>query len=201
MIETSGRGELVVALPFPGHGRRYRLPAAGSLRVVLHAAPRHASRDTTAEVDLGCLYELTDRRSGVVQALGGLYGAFDRPPFVQLERDDRAWSGAGQNLFINLDRAVGLRRLLVFVYARRGPLAAVRITVDFNPSGASPFRVALRPIPAAAHACAIAAITPDRTGRIIVGRDVRFVPGFQEQLDRAYGFGLRWATARQAGLG
>src|SRR3954470_4626462 len=35
------------------------------------------------------LYELADGAKGVVQALGNAFGALDRPPFIQLDADDR----------------------------------------------------------------------------------------------------------------
>jgi len=178
--------------------------AVGSLRMNLHwslaAAPQAPRQRPEFDVDLGALYQLSDGRCGVVQYLGGLRGAFDRAPFLHLDTDDRAGSAVGENLFLNLDRADSWQRVLVFVYAHHGPLARARIGVDFHPSaGAGSFRIGLDPIPADAHACAVALIT-SAGGQVTVRREARFVPGYQQDLDRVYGFGLRWGRADKPGL-
>ena len=42
----------------------------------------------------------------MVQALGNAFGALDRPPYIQLDADDRSGSSVGgENLLINLDQA------------------------------------------------------------------------------------------------
>jgi tellurite resistance protein TerA len=180
------------------------LACTGSLRVNMHwsaqNAPPAGARGPVFDVDLGCLYELADGKLGVVQYLGALRGAFDRAPYIQLDHDDRAGSAAGENLFINLDRADRLRRVLIFVYAHNGPLAGARIGVDFLPTTSKPFRIALEKVPADTHACAVAELT-FTDGHVTVHREVRYVPGFQEELARSYGFKLRWARADKPGLG
>jgi tellurite resistance protein TerA len=185
---------------------RRELPDSGSLRINMHWTPRTAPpatpgavRTAQFDVDLGCLFELGDGSRGVVQSLGGLRGAFERAPFVQLDRDDRAGSAVGENLFVNLDRADRLRRVVAFVYAHNGPLAAARVWVDFHPAAGSGFRIDLEHVPADTHACAVALLTFG-AGRVSVHREVRFVPGFQADVDRAYGFGLRWGRADKPGL-
>src|SRR3954453_21969641 len=66
------------------------------------------------DLDLGCLYELTDGSKGVVQALGNSFGSLDRPPYIQLDADDRSGSGSGgANRFTNLHQARHTRRVLV----------------------------------------------------------------------------------------
>jgi tellurite resistance protein TerA len=186
-----------------GEARR-DLAASGSLRINMHWMGVGSSagpvRTPAFDVDLGCLYELADRNRGVVQYLGGLRGAFERAPFVQLDRDDRAGSAAGENLFVNLDRADRVRRVVVFVYAHNGPLAGARAWVEFRPTGGTGFRIGLEHVPAEAHACAVALLT-FAAGRVTVQREVRYVSGFQQDVDQAYGFGLRWGRADKPGLG
>ncbi|MGW4567131.1 TerD domain-containing protein, partial [Streptomyces sp. NPDC004561] len=41
------------------------------------------------DLDLCALYELTDGRKGVVQALGNSFGSLHRPPYIHLDGDDR----------------------------------------------------------------------------------------------------------------
>ena len=54
---------------------------------------RAVAAQSPLDLDLCALYELTDGRKGVVQALGNAFGALDRPPFIQLDGDDRTGAG------------------------------------------------------------------------------------------------------------
>lgn len=182
-----------------------RLSALGSLRITLYATPAVAARsaawqpsaaDLAAAVDLGALYELCDGRRGAVQRLGELYGSFDRPPFVRLGRDQRSWSAPGESLFVNLDRATGLRRLLIFACASRGSLAGARIATDFSAGTVPAFRARPRRLTTNAHTCAIAMITSVSGREIAVHREGRSFRGYQTELDQAYRFGLHWAAPR-----
>jgi tellurite resistance protein TerA len=81
------------------------------------------------DLDLGCLFELADGRKGVVQALGNVFGAFDRPPFIALSGDDRTGDvAAGETLRINGARWSELRRIAIFanIYDGVPELAADR---------------------------------------------------------------------------
>lgn len=180
------------ALPFgPAH---HRLQAAGTLRATLRAwlvdnAPQAAWRPTT--VELGCLYELADGQRGSVQRTGESYGAFERPPYLRLGRDERAWTAPGQNLFINLDRANQLRRLLLFVYTCHASLATSRFNLELHGADA-PFRIAPWRIPGGTRLCTLAMITPVGDRRILVHRQVRCFRGFQQQIDRAHHVEASW---------
>src|SRR5919199_416930 len=75
-------------------------------------------REPAIDLDLGCLYEFTDGSKGVVQALGNAFRAAapGAPrPSIWLDGDDRSGSSAGgENLYVDLDQAASLRRVLVF---------------------------------------------------------------------------------------
>jgi tellurite resistance protein TerA len=202
VVGTAGRGK--AEAPQAWNSGERLLSGPGSLRVNsqwdLTARPVGAARSPQFDVDLGAMYELVDGSRGVVQQLGGLRGAFERAPFVSHDRDDRAGSAAGENVFVNLDRGRLIRRVLMFLYSHNGPLANGRITVDFHPpAGTRPFRIVLDHIPADAHACALALLTPSGE-QWTLNRQVRYVAGFQSDLDGIYGFGLRWARQDKSGL-
>lgn len=185
-------------------GGERALSGPGALRVNMRwdlvARPVGATRPPQFDVDLGALYELADGTSGAVQYLGGLRGAFDRSPFIAHDQDDRAGSAAGENLFVNLDRGTQLRRALVFVYAHNGPLANGRIMVEFHPPGGSrPLMVVLEHIPPEAHSCAVALLVRHE-GQWNLRHEVRYMAGYQSEIDRAYGFRLRWARQDKFGL-
>src|SRR5438128_1255594 len=46
------------------------------------------------DLDLACMYELTDGTKGVVQPLGEFFGNINEPPYIHLSGDDRFGSGS-----------------------------------------------------------------------------------------------------------
>lgn len=151
------------------------------------------------DLDLGCLYELQDGRKGVVQALGNAFGALDRPPFIQLDADDRSGSSAGgENLWINLDQARNIRRILVFAFIYEGVPAWDQAdgVVTLFPATGQPIEVRLDENAGGARSCAIAHI--DNTqGQFEIRREVQYINGAQDALDRAYGWGMNWQAGRK----
>jgi tellurite resistance protein TerA len=146
------------------------------------------------DLDLGCMWELADGSKGVVQALGHLYGTFNQPPYVRLDRDDRSGTASGETMFINLDQARAIKRLLVFVYIYEGVPAFDRAgaLVTMFPNAGSTIEVRLDERAGGSRTCAVALI--ENTGDdLVVRRLVDYIDGFQAELDRAYRWGLRWA--------
>src|SRR3954470_21641948 len=59
------------------------------------------------DLDLGCLYELSDGRKGVVQALGNSFEAkgFGDRPLIRLDGDDRSGANVGgENMSVDLSQ-------------------------------------------------------------------------------------------------
>jgi tellurite resistance protein TerA len=151
------------------------------------------------DLDLGCLYELSDGRKGVVQALGNAFGAQDRPPFIQLDADDRSGSSTGgENLFINLDQAQNIRRILIFAFIYEGVPAWDQAdgVVTIFPANGQPIEVRLDEHAGGARSCAIALIDNSR-GDFEIRREVQYINGAQDALDRAYGWGMNWQAGRK----
>lgn len=148
------------------------------------------------DLDLGCLYELTNGRKGVVQALGNAFGSLDREPFVFLDGDDR--SGAvsqGENLYVNLAHAADIRRVLVFamIYEGAASFEQARGVVTLTPVSGPAVEVALDDAGGSSRMCAIALL--DNTGgELVIRREVNYVKGTQAELDSAYGWGMRWTA-------
>lgn len=162
--------------------------------------PTPISHARTIDLDLGCLYEFTTGQKGVVQSMGNRRGAFDRPPFVRLDRDDRSGSASGENLFINLDHAAAFRRLLIFAYIYSGAPAfgPANAVTTLYPSSGAPIEVRLDATTEQARSCAVALLTY-ADGDLRVRREVRYVAGYQGELDRLYRWGLRWAQMTKTG--
>ncbi|RSS65937.1 TerD family protein [Streptomyces sp. WAC06273] len=156
------------------------------------------------DLDLCCLYELTDGSKGVVQALGNAFGALDRPPFIHLDGDDRTGAVAtGENLAINLDHKRYFRRILVFVTIYQGArsFADLHATVTLQPQYGAPIDFSLDECTVPSTVCALALITS--TGDdLVVRREARYlVPergvSPQRTVDHAYGWGMNWTPGRK----
>ncbi|MFJ6904420.1 TerD family protein [Streptomyces griseoluteus] len=156
------------------------------------------------DLDLCALYELSDGRKGVVQALGNAFGALERPPYIHLDGDDRTGALAdGENLTISLDHKAHLRRILVFVtiYEGASSFADLHATVTLRPQHGAPIDFSLDECTVPSTVCALALIT-DTGGDLVVRREARYlVPergvSPQRTVDRAYGWGMNWTPGRK----
>lgn len=146
------------------------------------------------DLDLACMYELTDGTRGVVQPLGNLFGDLHKPPYVELSGDDRFGSASGETIYINLDKKDEIKRLLIFVYIYDGTPAFDRTSgvVTLFPNVGPRIEVQLDERAPQARSCAVVLIEK-RKGKLMVRREVKYVYGFQAELDRLYGWGLQWA--------
>lgn len=185
--------------------------ASGQLRVNLNwnARPqggpqsgflkRLAGGSSSIDLDLGCLYELTEGSKGVVQALGNAFRNREGGnPIVWLDGDDRSGSNsAGENLFVDLSQLSRIRRILVFAFIYEGVpnWAAADGVVTLFPAQGPTIEVRLDEARAGAGMCAIAMLE-NRAGELSVNREVNYVGG-HSQLDNAYGWGLRWTAGRK----
>jgi uncharacterized protein involved in tellurium resistance len=158
-------------------------------RVVQAAGPAMVNVD----LDLACMYELADGTKGVVQPLGNFLGDLDAPPYIQMSGDDRFGSGSGETLYINFDKREEFKRLLVFVYIYDGTPAFDRThaKVEIFPGSGPRIEIPLSEREPQARSCAVVLIE-NRKGELFVRREVKYVYGFQAEIDRLYGWGLQW---------
>ncbi|KIF73160.1 Tellurium resistance, partial [Streptomyces sp. 150FB] len=164
---------------------------------------RAAGIQSALDLDLCALYELTDGRKGVVQALGNAFGSVNRPPFIQLDQDDRTGGSSGENLTINLDHKDQLRRVVIFVTIYEGArsFANLDATVTLQPQNGAAIDFSLGECTVPSTVCALALIT--NTGSdLVVQREARFlVPAPrvspQRTIDQEYGWGMNWTPGRK----
>ncbi len=145
------------------------------------------------DLDLGCLFEMSDGAKGAVQALGGHYGHFDRPPYIHMTGDDRTGSNSsGEFLYINGDHLGALRRVCIFAFIYEGVAnwgqadGVVTLTVPGHP----PIEVRLDNHDDSKNMCAIAMLEND-SGNLKVTKLGEYFSGHPD-LDRRYQWGLRW---------
>ncbi len=156
------------------------------------------------DLDLCALFELTDGRKGVVQALGNAFGSLNQPPYIHLDGDDRTGAVAkGENLTINLDHARELKRVVIFVtiYSGASSFQNISATVTLTPEQGAPIEFHLDECTVASPVCALALLTNER-GDLVVHREARYlIPDRgvspQRTVDYAYGFGMQWTPGRK----
>lgn len=151
------------------------------------------------DLDLGCLYELSDGSKGVVQALGNSFGSLDRAPWIKLDGDDRTGAvTSGENMSINLDQPGRFRRILIFamIYEGAPNWAAVDGVVTLSPINGPQIEVRLDASEQAARICAVAQLI-NNNGDLVVQREVKYINGGQSVLDRQYGWGMNWSPGRK----
>ena len=158
-----------------------------------------AAAAQTLDLDLGCLWELTDGSKGVVQSLGGQFGAWDEAPYITLDGDDRSGAVAGgENLDVNLAHARDLKRVLVFasVYSGANGFAEAGGMVTLTPAQGPDVVVHLDEDGGRSRMCAVALLEFEG-GAVTIRREVKFVKGAQDVLDREYGWGMNWRAGRK----
>lgn len=168
----------------------------GMIRVNLNW---HAQAAGGIDLDLGALYESTDGQKGVVQALGNSFGNLYAPPYVFLDGDDRSGTNtAGENLWINLDHAYSIRRVLVFAYIYEGAASFdyAQGVVTVFPAAGPQIEVRLDDPAGGARFCAIAMLY-NSGNDLAINREIRYFQGGHSEMDRAYSWGMRWKQARK----
>ncbi|GAA1410391.1 hypothetical protein GCM10009639_61370 [Kitasatospora putterlickiae] len=221
-LDTGGQFKVTLTKSSPQHAITGAAATTGYLYVNLHwtmrtGAPRASTRDTVrrlfsprilrpmepdssgsaqlnVDLDLACMYELADGKRGVVQPLGGLLGALQQAPYVKLSGDDQYGAPSGETMYINLEKKDQFKRLLVFVYIYDGTPAfdQTNAVVTIVPQSGPRIEVKLEERAPAARSCAVVLIENSGDNTLTVRREVRYVNGFQADIDRLYGFGMQW---------
>ncbi|WP_372660567.1 TerD family protein [Cohnella sp.] len=151
------------------------------------------------DLDLGCLYELKDGTKGGVQALGNAFGDLNRPPYVSLDGDDRTGALAGgENLRINGSKVTEIERVVIFAFIYEGATNWTQADgiVTIKQSGGPDIEVRMDEYNNSKGLCAVAMIKNVNNQTFSIERLVQFFDD-QQQLDKAYNWGLRWSKGRK----
>jgi tellurite resistance protein TerA len=152
------------------------------------------------DLDLGCMFELSDGRKGLVQALGNSWGEYENAPYVKLDADDRTGTNSnGENLYINGDQFAQIRRAIIFTFIYEGVpnWSATDGVVTIAVPNQSPIEVRLDG-GGSQMMCAIAMIE-NQGGQLQVTKMAEYFEqqgrtSAHEMMDRRFNFGLRWKT-------
>lgn len=153
---------------------------------------------SSIDLDLACLFELTNGTKGVVQALGNSFGAKDRPPYIWLSGDDRTGSSTdGEFIYMNGQYADQIKRLLVFTFiyegARNWSQTDALITIKSN---SMPDIAIELDEHRDGMIMASLGLIENIGGAFKIQKDVRYFNGHQE-LDQAFRWGLNWVAGRK----
>jgi tellurite resistance protein TerA len=147
------------------------------------------------DLDLGCLLEMQDGRKSVVQALGRMFGAYNEPPYIALDGDDRTGDvSMGENMRINGAHWNEIRRVAIFANIYDGVPnwqqtdGVVSLTMPDQP----PIEVRMTEGRNDKRLCGIVLLENDG-GQLKATRIVDYFRD-QSELDHAYGWGLRWVA-------
>ncbi|HEV7935346.1 MAG TPA: TerD family protein [Actinomadura sp.] len=186
---------------------------SGAMRVNLNWSARPGAakgrfgklrRGRDLDLDLCCLWELTDGRKGIIHALGD-FGRLGQPPYVELDRDDR--SGAvetGENLRINLDHTAEFRRILVFaeIYDGADDFIGLDATATLYPQNSPPVEMRLDDCTIPARDATLF-LLENVGGELVAHREAKYVlppPGRPRwgklNVDQEYGWGLDWVASK-----
>jgi tellurite resistance protein TerA len=176
-------------------------PASGGFIGKLFGKP--ASRANGIDLDIGCLFEMTNGAKSAVQALGNSWGAYDRPPYIHLEQDDRTGNvTTGENLYINGAHFDQIKRVLVYAFIYEGVpnWAATDGVVTIEIPGQPPVEVRLDS-GSNLSMCAIAMLD-NQGGNLQVTKLVEYFGGqgritAHQLMDERYRFGLNWSAGRK----
>lgn len=158
-----------------------------------------APKPQPIDLDLGCLFEMQDGSKGCVQALGNSFGSMNSPPYVSLDGDDRTGSSAGgENLRVNGAMISRIRRLLVytFIYDGAANWREANGIVTVKCPGSQDILVRMDDYGSNQGMCAIALLENYNNETFSVEKVVRFFNG-HENMDRNFGWGLRWTPGRK----
>ena len=153
-------------------------------------------KSNAIDLDLGCLFELTDGRGGAVQALGNAFGSLNAPPYIALDGDDRSGSSAGgETMRVNGKMVDKIRRILVYTFIYDGVVnwADADGVVTLHCPGGPELIIHMDEYDTQKAMCALALLENKGDGTFSVEKLVRFFDGHRS-MDKAYQWGLRWAA-------
>lgn len=151
------------------------------------------------DMDIGCLYRLKDGTRGGIQAFGETHGAFDAPPYLFLDGDERTGDKDGRDevIYLNGSHWDKIDKVLIYTYIYKGAesFSDVKPQVQLLVPNEKPVVVTLNARRAEMDLCAVATIENVRGG-IRLTTHLEYYPGHAE-MDRAFGFGLEWEQGKK----
>ena len=151
------------------------------------------------DLDLECLYELTDGSKGCIQALGKKFGSLTSAPYIQLDGDDRSGASAnGENIHINGDKLPYIKRMLIFtsIYEGVANWATAKGVVTIKCPNNPDLIVRMDEYNSRCKVCAIALLENKENQGFTVEKLVQYFDS-KPKMDNAHHWGLTWGYGRK----
>ena len=151
------------------------------------------------DLDLECLYELTDGSKGAVQAIGRKFGSLQNRPYIALDGDDRSGaSSEGENLRINGERIAQIRRILVYTSIYEGAVnwSEAKGIATVKCPGNPEIIVRLDEYHPSRKICAVALLENNGNGGFSVEKLVQYFES-KPLMDQTYHWGLQWSYGKK----
>ena len=145
------------------------------------------------DLDLGCMYRLKNGDAGVIQALGGNFGARDRSPFIFLDKDDRSGKASdGENRYLHRAQEIDLVMVFAFIYGGVSDFTSVGGRMTITDGSGDQIFIQLGSPDRGRNFCAISTVRASGSS-VEITKEEQYFRGHKEA-DSRYGFGFRWTT-------
>lgn len=145
------------------------------------------------DLDLGCMYRLKNGDSGVIQALGGNFGAKDRSPFVFLDKDDRSGKATdGENLYLHRAQEIDLVMVFAFIYGGASDFTSVGGRMAITDGAGDQILIQLGSPDRGRNFCAICTVRASGSS-VEITKEEQYFRGHKDA-DKRYGFGFQWTA-------
>ena len=155
---------------------------------------RKVDKSKSIDLDIGCLYELSDGKRGSIQALGNKFGSLNNAPYISLDKDDRTGDAPeGENLRVNTAKISQIRRILVytFIYEGVNNWQEADGVITIKCPGTPEVIIKLDEYDTNKIMCALAMLENVNNETFSVEKIIRFFDG-HISLDNAFNWGLKW---------
>ena len=150
----------------------------------------------SADLDLGCMFQLKTGEKGVIQPLGNRFGARHEIPYILLDKDDRSGAATdGENLRIY--RPDLIQRVVIFamIYEGTANFTSVNGRVTIKDDAGNEITVHCNNPDSSLTFCAVCLIE-NIGSEMRYTKEERYFPSHQE-CDEHFGFGFRWVAGRK----
>lgn len=157
-------------------------------------AIRKVDKSKSIDLDIGCLYELTDGKRGSIQALGNKFGSLNSAPYISLDKDDRTGdTPEGETLRVNTAKIAQIKRILVytFIYEGVNNWQEADGVITIKCPGTPEVIINLDEYDTNKIMCALAMLENVNNETFSVEKIIRFFDG-HISLDEAFNWGLKW---------
>lgn len=145
------------------------------------------------DLDLGCMYETVNGDKGVIQPLGGNFGAKNNAPYIFLDKDDR--TGAvqdGENMTIYRPETIKRVMFFALIYQGANDFQSVDGRMTFQISNGERVNLKLNNPDRDCPFCAAAMIS-NLGSQVNIIKEERYFEG-HKLADEYYNFGFQWVA-------